>query len=218
MGKRTDQHRTAAGLPPRLARRTLAVVRPADADGIYAQPWAEFRRLVRRGLLHRLANGYYAIVPRDRVGDDAWRPSLEAAAVGIGAAAFGPDRTMLMGLSAARIHGAIPRAIGVAVVAVPRQRLPVELLDRDAQVIFVRRDPAALDAERVPTDLGPALVTGVEQTVLDLAYRPGLGELRQEVWSAIRALLPRCDDERLEELAGQQRRRAALRRAREGAG
>ncbi|HYJ70761.1 MAG TPA: type IV toxin-antitoxin system AbiEi family antitoxin [Nocardioidaceae bacterium] len=206
---------TTAGLPSRLARRTIAVVRPADAADIYAQPRPEFQRLVRRGLLHRLANGYYAIVPRDRIGDD-WRPTLEAAAVGIGAAAAGPERAVLMGLSAARMHGAIPRAVGVAVVAVPRQRGAVELADRDARVIFVRRDTDAIDAERLPTDLGPALVTGVEQTVLDLAHRPELGGLPDEVHPAIRALLPRCDGERLDELAGAQRLRAALRRARDG--
>jgi predicted transcriptional regulator of viral defense system len=205
---------TAVGLPPRLARRPIAVLRPADAADVYAHPRPEFHRLVRRGLLHRLSNGYYAIVPRDRIGDD-WRPSLEAAAVGIAAAAFGADRAVLMGPSAARLHGAIPRAIGVAVVAVPRQRDAVDLLDRDARVLFVRRDPDALDAERLPTDLGSALVTGVEQTVLDLAHRPDLGGLPHEVRPAIRALLPRCDGARLDELAGQQRRRAALRRARD---
>jgi predicted transcriptional regulator of viral defense system len=206
---------TAVGLPPQLARRAIAVVRPADAADVYAHPRPEFHRLARRGLLHRLTNGYYAIVPRDRIGDDDWRPSLEAAAVGIAAAAYGADRAVLMGLSAARLHGALPRAIGVAVVAVPRQRDPVDLLDRDARVLFVRRDPDALDAERLPTDLGPALVTGVEQTVLDLAHRPDLGDLRDEVRPAIQALLPRCDEARLGELAGQQRRRAALHRARD---
>lgn len=83
-------------------------------------------------------------------------------------------------------------------------------------MIFVRRDTDAIDAERLPTDLGPALVTGVEQTVLDLAHRPELGGLPDEVPSAVRALLPRFDDERLEELAGAQRLRAARRRARDG--
>jgi predicted transcriptional regulator of viral defense system len=207
---------TAVGLPPQLARRPIAVVRPADAAEVYAHPRPEFHRLVRRGLLHRLTNGYYAIVPRDRIGDDNWRPSLEAAAVGIAAAAYGADHVVLMGLSAARLHGALPRAVGVAVVAVPRQRDPVDLVDRDARVLFVRRDPDALDAERLPTDLGQALVTGVEQTVLDLAHRPDLGDLHDEVRPAIQALLPRCDQTRLEELAGRQRRQAGLRRATEG--
>lgn len=204
---------TAVGLPARLSRRPLAVIRPIDAAEVYAHPRPELARLASRGALHRLANGYYAIVPRDRVGS-FWLPSLEAAAVGIGAAAFGAESAILMGLSAARVHGAIPRALAVAVVAVPRQRRATSLLDRDAEIRFVRRDPQALDAVLVTTDLGRALATGPEQTVLDLAHRPGLGGAPEEARGAVRALLPRCERGRLGELARQQQLGAALRRAR----
>lgn len=142
-----------------------------------------------------------------------WRPSLEAAAAGIAAAAYGIDRAVLMGLSAARLHGALPRAVAVAVVAVPKQREPMLLTDRPAQVLFVRRDVDRLDAERAITDLGPALITGVEQTVLDLAHRPELGSVPAEARAAVRALLARTDHEVLDRLAAEQRLGAARDRA-----
>jgi predicted transcriptional regulator of viral defense system len=206
----------SAGLPPTLLQRPLAVIRPQDATAVYRHPRPEIARLTQRGLLHRLAAGYYAIVPRQRVGDD-WLPELEAAAAGIGTARYGWDSVVLMGISAARLHGAIPRALGVAVVAAPTQAAEIELVDRDARVIFVQRDTGRLDAERMMTELGPALVTGPEQTVLDLAHRPDLGGVSAESREAVQALLPRCDPDLLEQLAAAQRLRAPLRRAREWA-
>ena len=59
-----------------------------DARGVYAHPCPEFRRLVDGGVLHRLATGYYAVVPM-AAHDRAWMPSLEAAAFGIGGADYG---------------------------------------------------------------------------------------------------------------------------------
>lgn len=207
----------ASGLPPELARRPFAVLRPLDAKAVYARPRQEFARLTHRGLLHRLATGYYAIVPAAAI-DRAWRPTLEAAAFGVAAADYGPDAAVLMGLSAARVLGAVPRALAVAVVAVPKQRADLTLADRDATVTFVRRDVAAVDAERVDTDLGPALVTGVEQTLLDLTHRLDLGGIPDEARAAVRALWPRADPATLAELAGAQRRKATLERARRWAG
>lgn len=54
-----------------------------------------------------------------------------------------------MGLSATRRYGAIPRALAVAAVAVPKLRPRLELVDRTAAVLFVRRDTGRLDAERL---------------------------------------------------------------------
>jgi predicted transcriptional regulator of viral defense system len=195
----------------------LHVVRARNADGVYAFPRPELARLERRGSLHRLARGYYAIVPAEHQ-DGSWLPTLEAAAAGIAAADVGADQGILMGISAARVHGAIPRALTTAVVALPRQRRPIRLLDRAATVIFVKRDPDRLDAGRLPTDLGPALVTGVEQTALDLAHRPELGDNPNEAQAAIRALVPRCDRGLLDHLATTQRLGAARDRALAAAG
>lgn len=205
--------RRASGLVPVLARRPFGVVRPIDAAAVYAQPPQEFARLAARGLLHKVATGYYAVVPPHAT-DRRWLPSLEAVAYGVAAASYGPDRAVLMGLSAARMHGAVPRALAVAVVAVEKNRPDLALSDRDARIVFVRRDTQRLDAERLTTDLGGALVTTVEQTLLDLAHRPGLGGLEPEVRPTVQALWNRASLASLEQLAEQQRLRSALRRAR----
>lgn len=207
----------ASGLPAALARTPFGVLRPRDAEGVYAHPRPEFRRMNQRGVLHRLATGYYAVVPPAAHGQP-WLPALESAAYGVAAADYGADAVVLMGLSAARLHAALPRAVTVAVVAVPKQRPLLRFADRDAQVIFVRRHTGRLDAERVKTDLGAALVTGVEQTVLDLTHRPTLGGIPKDARAAVTALWQRCSPKTLETLAREQRLRAALDRAREWAG
>src|SRR5664279_4506617 len=100
----------ATGLPGELSRVPFGVLRPKDAGAVYAHPRSQIARLVNRGRLHRLAAGYYAVVP-DGLINDGWKPSLEAAGYGIGAADYGPDNCVLMGLSAARLLGALPRAL-----------------------------------------------------------------------------------------------------------
>lgn len=202
-------NRTRAGVPPKLLRRGLRVLRPRDANGTFAHPRPEFARLVRTGALHQLATGYYAAVPDDQI-NRSWLPEPEAAALGIAGSNDGADSVALMGLSAARVHGAIPRTLGVAVVATGRHRSAVHLRDRAATVLFVRRTVTTLDIQRHTTELGQGWVTTVEQTLLDLAARPTLGGLPTETHSAITALLPRMDLEILEELAKRQHRRATL--------
>ncbi|MDP9240472.1 MAG: type IV toxin-antitoxin system AbiEi family antitoxin [Actinomycetota bacterium] len=201
------------GVPPPLAAKPLRTFRARDAEVVYAHPRAQLARLERLGALHRTARGYYVVVPQEYVGA-AWLPTLEAAAAGIAAADFGPRNAPLMGISAARLHGAIPRALGTAVVAAPAQRNGIALLDRPGTVQFVKRDTARLDVEAMTTDLGQALVTTPEQTVLDLARRPSLGGAEDEVAAALGALLPRCDPQVLEDLAERQHLGSALDRAR----
>lgn len=208
--------RQATAVRRELAAFPLRTLRPQDAGRVYAQPRGEMRRLERRGALHRLAHGYYVVVPQDQTGTE-WMPALEAAAAGIATADFGPANAILMGVSAARLHGAIPRAIGTAVVAVPAQRNAIRLADRVATVRFVKRDTARLDAERMNTELGPTLVTTPEQTVLDLARRPDLGHAADEAREAVRILIGSADDGLLAELATAQRAWASLRRARDWA-
>ena len=65
-----------------------------------------------------------------------------------------------MGVSAARLHRVIPRALATAVVTVPKRHDPIRLADRQALVRLVVRDTARLDAERVVPEL-------------DLVKRPG---------------------------------------------
>lgn len=199
-------------VPSTLWRRPLRTFRPQDAAATYAHPRPELARLVDSGVLHRVAHGFYTVVPPDQVGR-SWIPGLEATAAGIATSIYGADQAILMGISAARAWGAIPRALATAVVAVPQQHRPIALIDRPAIVRFVRRNTDALDAERIETSLGPVLITTPEQTVLDLAHRPQLGHAEQEVPDAIAALYRRCDHGRLADLATEQRRIAALQRA-----
>lgn len=199
-------------LPAVLASAPLRTIRAEDASAAYAFPGPELARLADRGLLQRVAHGYYVVVPQDMIGRE-WVPSLEAVAGGIASTIYGANQAVLMGISAARLLGAIPRALATAVVAVPDQHRPILLKDRQSVVRFVKRDTDRLDAERIETPLGPAVVTTPEQTLLDLAHRPQLGDAPDEVAAAIRMLYQRSDHERLKALAADQRRGASLRRA-----
>ena len=209
----SDVRRRQTGIPPEFARLPMRMVRAATAADVYAHPRAELARLTDLGLLHRVATGFYVAVPDDRVRAE-WMPGLEAAAAGIAVAAYGTDDVVVMGVSAARLHGAIPRALATAVVAVPTRHDPIRLADRQAVVRFVVRDTARLDAERLDTELGAVLVTRAEQTVLDLVKRPGLGDAEGEVWPAVEQMYRRCDPEVLAELAGAQKMRRTLARLR----
>ncbi|MGE3288069.1 MAG: type IV toxin-antitoxin system AbiEi family antitoxin [Pseudonocardia sp.] len=200
--------RVAARVPPELLRRGR-VLRPIDAGGIYTNPRAEFARLTRAGALHRLAPGLFVAVPDDRVGR-AWLPPLEAAALGIAQSGGHIDDSALMGISAARVHGAIPRALNVAVVAIGRHRRALQLTDRPATIHFIRRDVTRLDVQRHRTDLGQGWITTVEQTVLDLITRPDLGGVPDAAEDAIAVLIPRTDVKQLRELAANQRHRRAV--------
>jgi predicted transcriptional regulator of viral defense system len=199
-------------IPAALAQAPLKTIRPRDAVAVYAHPRTQLVRLAEQGLLHRLADGYYVVVPQDMVGRK-WIPDLEAAAAGIATTIYSHSDIVAMGLSAARLHGVIPRALATAIIAVPSQHRPIALTDRPAVVRLVKRDTKSLDAERIRTELGPVLVTTPEQTVLDLAHRPSLGDNEADVPTAVAALYARSDKKRLHGLATKQRRLASLRRA-----
>ncbi|MGO9042325.1 MAG: type IV toxin-antitoxin system AbiEi family antitoxin [Mycobacterium sp.] len=209
--------RHSTPLPASLAGLPLRTIRPSDAEIAYAHPRAQLARLAEKGVLHRVADGYYIVVPQELVGRQ-WLPSLEAAAAGIASTIYGADNAILMGVSAARVLGVIPRALAAAVVAVPKQHRPIALTDRPAVVRFVKRDTKRLDAELIETPLGPALATTPEQTTLDLAHRPLLGDAEVEVASAIAALYEHSDTKRMEAIAANQRLTASLRRAEVRAG
>ncbi|MBY6687826.1 hypothetical protein HQ305_21165 [Rhodococcus sp. BP-149] len=93
-------------------------------------------------------------LPDDQVGTE-WMSGLEAAAAGIAVAACSADEAVVMGVSSARLHGVIPRALATAVVAVPTRQDPIRLADRQAVIRFVVYDTARLNAERIDTELGP---------------------------------------------------------------
>jgi predicted transcriptional regulator of viral defense system len=198
----------ATGLPTELAQAPLRTVRARDVT-VYSYPRTQLARLEHRGVLHRLADGFYVAVPQDRV-SEPWLPTLEGAAAGIAAAEFGDRQYALMGVSAARLHRVLPRAFAVAYVAAPRRRQELRLTDRDARIRFLPRDLDLIHVELLRTDLGECLVTTPEQTVLDLAHLRRNPAEEDDVRAAIRALLARCDDANLEEIAATQRRGRAL--------
>ena len=134
-------------------------------------------------MLLKVSYGYYAHVPEAERGG-SWRPSIEAIALGIGQADYGKNEVALMHLSAARIHAAIPRAIAVAVLAVPKQRPRLET--EFGRIFFVKMRVENLKRVRTETELGAGWVTSIEQTVLDITKRPSLVE-GMEVWCTHRA-------------------------------
>jgi hypothetical protein len=198
-------------LPPVPARASQAVLRPRDLAEVYAHPRPEVARLVRAGLLVPLARGYYARVPVSARPDPSWRPDLPAAALGVGQADAGAEGAVLMHVSAARLLGALPRDVDVAVVALDRPRAPLPVLG--GVVFFVRRDLRGLDVRKVTTLLGPGLITTPEQTLLDLAHRPGLAGVDPALAdAAMTALTSVVDWPTAARLAEAQRRRATLMR------
>ncbi len=203
----------ATYLPAQLVRRG-PVLRPRDAHDVYAFPAQEFRRLERRGALVRAARGYYLVVPP--AWSDApqrWRPDIAAIGLGIAHTDYPAGDVALMGISAARHHRAIPRALGTAVIAVPKQR--PDLHTGFGTIFFVTRTTPTLDLERATTELTDGWVTTTEQTILDLAARPTLGGLTPgAVAEAITALAAEADWSHTASLAAGQHKSTALQRAR----
>jgi len=193
---------------PALLRRAVKVVSlEENSDDQPSLP--AYVQLVRTGVLHRIATGYYALVPSEHFGRQ-WLPSLEAAAWGIAAADDGPRSVSLMGISAARQHGALDDEPPMAVIATTRNRPPVRFADRPATVSFVRRDPARLRIKRHSTQLGQGWITTVEQTMLDLAAYPQLGGRPDLAKAAIGGLVDQADPHLLYSLATAQQRHGAL--------
>ncbi|TNC22270.1 hypothetical protein FG385_25780 [Amycolatopsis alkalitolerans] len=193
---------------PALLRRAVRVV-PAQEDDYGTPLHPGLIRLAGAGMLHRLTPGYYALVASDRIGR-SWLPDLESAAWGIAAADDGPRSVALMGLSAARVHGAFEDSPGVGVVATTRNRPTLRLTDREATVSFVRRDARRLKIERYTSTFGAGWVTTVEQTLLDLAAYPQLGGRPDLAAEGITTLIDKADPHILHSLANAQRRLGAL--------
>lgn len=193
-----------------LAPTLLATGRSAAA--VYAQPAGELKRLAEAGALIKIARGYYVAVPVGRNAGD-WLPSMEDLVSGLASAVYGPGEGVLWGLSAARVHGALPRALGTGYAFGPRQHRAIRLLARPGQVIFRKRDPERLSVDHVHTELGPGFVTSVAQTILDLSAQTfeGAADPRTE---AVRNLMQIVDHDELSDLAGRVRGQLALRRAR----
>lgn len=197
-------------LPLAITTAPLRTVRPQDLAHVYTQPFVQLNRWVNQGRMNRLTHGVYYALPDDV--EPPWIPTMEAATAAIATAFFGDRVPIVMHLTAARLHGAVPRALAVGIAAVPRQQKAMRLVDREhGQVVFVKRDVDVLDAVLMPTELGDVLVTTPEQTILDLAKRPDLGDAPAQAQEAIAALLPRVDLDRVKQIALRQRGMKAFR-------
>jgi len=163
---------------------------------VYANPEKELVRLRRNGLLVQIGHGTYVAKPDTVAPDEAWKPVFEEAAMAYATAAYGDKVPVLVGLGAARHWQAIPRAIGVTVIAVPEQHRPV-VLTTGGRVVFTRRDTSRIDAIPVTVELGVMRVARIEQTLTDLVTHPNLGGMPAEARAAAEALLDRVEAERL---------------------
>ena len=190
-----------------LASLRRGVLRPRDAANLYTQPGHQFHYWEEEGILLKIAHGYYALVPEVRRGL-GWRPAIETVALGIGQSDYGKNDVALMHISAARLHGAIPRALAIAVIAVPKQR--PELETKFGRIVFVKRNVSTLACEKANTELAQGWTTTFEQTALDLARRPGLIDGMSHIArEAAIALLVRSDANKLKVLIEDQRLGAA---------
>lgn len=186
--------------PPRLGdpRRLRDAIRSGplgavDAKALeldYVNPRKALADGVADGRLHRVARGIY--MARPRTATDRWKPTIETAAVAVGALRMGRE-IPLMGMSAARLHNALPRAINRAWLAAPRTHRPVQLCDGGVVQFVTRKGLDDLDVEKVATDLGSVTVTTVEQTILDLMRRWGADGMEGEIEPVVRALADQTD-------------------------
>lgn len=163
------------------------------------------------GAILRVAHGAYVLVPeRERRRDPDWRPPLERVALGIAAAEFGANDVALVGLSAARVHGVIPRALGIATVSYPSTR-PRDIETLAGTVRTYRRLIDQMDTVWLRNDLISGLVTSVEMTMLDLASKAPKWPISPSDRNlAIRLLAARADWDLVQEIAEQYRKRSSL--------
>lgn len=192
-----------------LAQTEQYILRIRDVDEPYAKQ--DFFRMEANGAILRVAHGAYVLVPeRERRRDPDWRPPLERVAHGIAAAEFGGNEVALIGPSAARVHGALPRPLGIATVSYPSTR-PRDIETLVGTVRTYRRLIGKMDVVRMNTDLVSGLVTSVEMTMLDLASKaPKWPIAPTDRDEAIRLLAARTDWDLATEIAHKYRKRTAL--------
>jgi len=182
-----------------VARAPLRTLRLKEVPELARNTWRTTDRLVEQGALVRLAHGVYTAVPDGRDGR-TWKPPLEAAALALATARFGEREVALMGVSAARHWAAIPRAIGVATVAVPRRGYAPVTLEGGGLVKFVPRKMDDLELVLERTGLGEGLVTTPEQTLFDILGRMDRDGLGREVAGAVENLTAQVKPEEFAEI------------------
>jgi hypothetical protein len=200
-------------IPHQLLQRSIRVVRPRDLEETYARPRQELQRLASQHALLQLTYGYYAIPPAEWLGNAGWRPGVEATALGIAAADHGSDKVALAGPSAARVLGFYPRALAVGVVTVPVRRRALQT--EAGRVEFWNRAIDRMETQVWRGELGQGRVTTTEQTLIDIAAHPTLGNISISTAEEIlRSLALGADWDHAQQLATDEDRKAAYIRAR----
>jgi len=189
-------------MPVAITGAALRTVRPKMLREVYANPEKELVRLRDTGRVVQIARGTYVAKPDDIPAEREWYPSFEAAAMAYATAAYGNRIPVLFALGAARFHHAIPRAINVTVVAVPTTHREVRLTT-GGRIVFTVRDTSTIQARPERTELGLAMVSTPEQTLVDLIRYPNLGGMPSEAMAAARVLRDSVDEARLNHLLNQ---------------
>jgi len=194
-----------------LAAIDQYIFRPRDFEDRWIHD--DMARMEANGAILRVARGSYVLVPEaQRRPNPTWRPNIERVALGLAAAAYGINNVALVGPSAARAHGAIPRAVGIATVSYPSTR-PRDIETIVGTVRTYRRSIDQMDVVRVRNDLVHGLVTSREMTMLDLASKAPKWPLPDDArLESIRLLATRVDSSLIDELAGSFRKQSARRR------
>lgn len=196
-----------------LAAADNFILRQRDFDDPAATD--EFKRFEASGVILRVARGSYVLVPEAlRRPDPSWRPTLESIALGLAAASFGPAEVALIGPSAARVHGALPRSISIATVSYPSTR-PRDIETVCGTVRTYRRSIDQMDVVQANSDLVQGQVTSIEMTMLDLASKAPKWPIgHSDRIQAIRLLAARADWDLAEEIANDHRKKTSLASAR----
>lgn len=169
-----------------IERAPMRTARYAELRGFGTNVWRTLDVLAEQGAVTRIARGVYTVPPQGQDGR-TWKPTLEAAGLGIATARFGNRNAVLMGIGAARYWASIPRAIGVTTVAVPEAGRKSVELDQGGTLHLIPRELAKLHAAVEETELGDALVTTPAQTVYDLLMKPNQGGMPDEAIAAAKS-------------------------------
>lgn len=194
-----------------LATVDQYILRPRDFEDRWIHD--DMARMEANGAILRVARGAYVLVPEAQRGPNpTWRPNIERVALGLAAATYGINNVALIGPSAARAHGAIPRSAGIATVSYPSTR-PRDIETIVGTVRTYRRSVDKMDVVRVRNDVIDGFVTSREMTMLDLASKAPKWPISEPSrLEALRLLSTRADRDLLEELAATSRKQTALRR------
>lgn len=212
MARETDVLRAIERAPLRTVRlKALAEFGP--------NIWRVVDGLTGQGALKRLTQGIYTVPPDGRDGR-RWKPPIEEAGLAIAVARFGDRQAAMTDITAARHWAAVPRAVGIATIAVPRAGYAPVTLDDGGIVRFIPRKLGELDLALERVGQGDALVTTPAQTLFDLLMRPGRVDMTEEAIQAAANLQPRVKVKDLEQVVGRARRvndrvREALQQIRE---